>query len=991
MARARSRSGTRTRSGPAKRSMTVAVLVATIAALATACIPPPEETTPEVRVTAPTLTVTYGDEIPELTPAYGSVTPTVEATCSTTATQGSPAGEYETSCSGAEHSGHTVRYVAGTLTIAPAEVTVTASDGAMDVGGSVPAITATYDGLVGITEPAVLASCSTAATATSDAGSYASSCEGASDPNHSFTYVDGTVTIGAVPVVVTASSATSVYGSDAAEIQATYSGLVNGDTAPATAPECTTDATSSSPVGTYTSSCSGAADPNYTFTYVDGSVDVTPAPATVIASSASVAFGDAIPAITASYSGLVNGDTAPATAPLCGTDATQGAPSGTYTSTCAGAADPNYTFGYTNGTVTIVAGTATVTLTVSSATMTYGDDLPEITASYDGFTGGQTEPVTAPTCSTTATSSSPVGTYPTTCVGAADPNHVITVVDGSITVLPAAATVTASSKASAYGAAIAAITPEYSGLVNGDTAAATAPVCSTDATPMSGAGSYTTTCVGAADPNYTFTTVDGAYTVTPAAATVAASSATITEGDEIPEITATYGGLVNGDVAPVVAATCSTTATPASEPGTYPTTCAGAMDPNYVFTSVDGTLTVEAVVEPEPEADVTGHAAYPTSILTTKVAAGTNGGGTALPRGTIAVEGASSAGFSDWINLTVESSNGPQSVFCNGRSTTTFTTCTGGTGTTPTGAHVSNVPPNQFDVYKLSGGKENVSPSSLTILSDVPESARAMPSRVNATADNGIITYVQSAGASGTFSLRYGICSAGTATYSAEDPNCSIGEIVYSPGSIARMGHAVTVSIVTTNVYNNFPIAVTAPDHVEQGETFTLHWAPAAGAIPARQTSSSITATVTYSGLMTSIIPIPPGMTYQSARLVGGDVNTDVATVQYCATSGGTCDANLSGNYDGTTLPYVKVTLPTVTIPGGQTFTMPTLEMDLVASGAAGTSPGFALTQYRNVTRANAGIFGNQDATFVGYPTTNATSGTPPKAPPTILKSITID
>ena len=136
--------------------MTIVVVLAAIAAISAACIPPPEETTPEVVVTASTLTVGYGDEIPALDPSYGAITPTVEATCSTTATQGSPAGDYPTTCEGALRSGHTIRYIAGTLTIAPASVTVTASDATMDFGGSVPAITATYSGLVGITQPAVL-------------------------------------------------------------------------------------------------------------------------------------------------------------------------------------------------------------------------------------------------------------------------------------------------------------------------------------------------------------------------------------------------------------------------------------------------------------------------------------------------------------------------------------------------------------------------------------------------------------------------------------------------------------------------------------------------------------------------------------------------------------------------------------------------------------------------------------------------------------------
>ena len=53
-------------------------------------------------------------------------------------------------------------------------------------------------------------------------------------------------------------------------ITPTYAGFVNGDDASSltTAPTCSTTATSSSPVGSYPSSCSGAVDANYTISYV---------------------------------------------------------------------------------------------------------------------------------------------------------------------------------------------------------------------------------------------------------------------------------------------------------------------------------------------------------------------------------------------------------------------------------------------------------------------------------------------------------------------------------------------------------------------------------------------------------------------------------------------------------------------------------------------------------------------------------------------------
>ena len=60
--------------------------------------------------------------------------------------------------------------------------------------------------------------------------------------------------------------------------------------------------------------------------------------------------GDTVPEITPSYSGLANGETAPATDATCSTTATSESGPGNYTSSCSGAADPNYTFSYSERT-----------------------------------------------------------------------------------------------------------------------------------------------------------------------------------------------------------------------------------------------------------------------------------------------------------------------------------------------------------------------------------------------------------------------------------------------------------------------------------------------------------------------------------------------------------------------------------------------------------------------------------------------------------------
>ena len=70
---------------------------------------------------------------------------------------------------------------------------------------------------------------------------------------------------------------------------------------------------------------------------------------------------------------------------------------------------------------------APLSITASSPAMTYGGTVPAITPSYSGFAGHDSPSSLSapPSCSTTATSASPAGTYPSTCSGAADPNYTI--------------------------------------------------------------------------------------------------------------------------------------------------------------------------------------------------------------------------------------------------------------------------------------------------------------------------------------------------------------------------------------------------------------------------------------------------------------------------------------------------------------------------------------------------------------------------------------
>ena len=220
-------------------------------------------------------------------------------------------------------------------------------------------------------------------------------------------------------------------------------------------------------MGSYAITASGAVDTDYTISYGAGSLTVTPAALTITADNQSTVFGAALPTLTASYGGFVNGDTSAnlSTAPTLSTSATAASHVGSYAITASGAVDADYTINYVGGTLSVTP--AALTITADNQSNVYGAALPTLTASYGGFVNGDTSAslTTAPTLGTSATAASHVGSYAITASGAVDADYTITYVGGTLTVTPAALTITADNQSNVYGAPCwPTLTASYSGL-----------------------------------------------------------------------------------------------------------------------------------------------------------------------------------------------------------------------------------------------------------------------------------------------------------------------------------------------------------------------------------------------------------------------------------------------------------------------------------------------------------------------------------------------
>jgi hypothetical protein len=97
--------------------------------------------------------------------------------------------------------------------------------------------------------------------------------------------------------------------------------------------------------------------------------------------------------------------------------------------------DANYQGSATN---TLVINKAALTVTADNKIKIYGMTNPPLTASYNGFVGGENASVLSSpvVLNTTATTTSDAGTYPITASGAAAANYTINYVSGQLTVDP---------------------------------------------------------------------------------------------------------------------------------------------------------------------------------------------------------------------------------------------------------------------------------------------------------------------------------------------------------------------------------------------------------------------------------------------------------------------------------------------------------------------------------------------------------------------------
>ena len=485
-----------------------------------------------------------------------------------------------------------------TFTIEKAPLTITAQDATMEYGGELPALEVAYNGFVNGEDASVLTAqpaISTTATSSSTPGTYAITVSGAEAQNYAISYVNGTLTIGKrTQTIALADELPLTYGDSQFELpEETEQGLElywSSNNAQVAAVVGTTLVVRGAGTATITAEQEG--DARNLPLLKDYTVTVQKAPLTVTAKSYTIEQGQPLPTFAATYEGFVNNQTERVLTaqPTFTCEAANSDVPGTYTITPAGAEAKNYEMTYVSGTLTITPQPAS-TVTAKSYTIKYGDPLPELEFTAEGFELDGT-----PELSCEATSASPVGTYEITVSKGSLKNYNVTFVSGTLTIEKAPLTVTAQDAVMTYGDDLPAFEASYEGFRNDDDASVLTaqPLLTTEATPQSGVGTYAINADGCEAQNYEMTYVSGTLTIEKAPLTVTPQDAVMTYGDDLPVFEASYEGFRNDDDASVLTAQplLTTEATPQSGVGDYEIAAAGAEAENYEISYATGTLTI---------------------------------------------------------------------------------------------------------------------------------------------------------------------------------------------------------------------------------------------------------------------------------------------------------------------------------------------------------------------------------------------------------------
>ena len=276
-------------------------------------------------------------------------------------------------------------------------------------------------------------------------------------------------------------------------------------------PALSCEATSQSPVGTYTINIANGTLTNDIINLTEGTLTINKAPLTITAKSYEITQGDELPKFEVTYSGFKNSETENVLTkkPTITCAATNDSAPGEYDIIVSGAEATNYNISYVAGKLTI-KDKEVLSIKADDKTMVYGNAVPTLT-----YTVTEGTPQGVPALSCEATSQSPVGTYTINIANGTLTNDIINLTEGTLTINKAPLTITAKSYEITQGDELPKFEVTYSGFKNSETenVLTKKPTITCAATNDSAPGEYDIIVSDAEATNYNISYVAGKLTI----------------------------------------------------------------------------------------------------------------------------------------------------------------------------------------------------------------------------------------------------------------------------------------------------------------------------------------------------------------------------------------------------------------------------------------------------------------------------------------------
>ena len=492
-----------------------------------------------------------------------------------------------------------------TASIRKANLNIIVTNSEKVYGEQTPSFNFTADGFVGsdnINNSLDNISLHTISNQTSEVGLY-DIIFSAESKNYLLNVTQGKLRVTKAPLILTVSNVERVYGETNPQFNITFEGLKLNDTETTVFsqhPSVATEATEKSDVGFYQITATGGTSKNYEITeYKAGTLKISKAPLILTADNAERLYLVSNPLFTFSIDGTRNGDDISCITkfPSFICDASLESNCGDYSITPYGAEAKNYDITYKAGVLKVTK--APLNISVRDCSRRYGDANPRFEFIYSGLKeGGDANDVLSklPVATCSARANSQVGYYDIEVSGAESANYEITYTPGILTVEKAPLTIRPKDVSRIYGRTNPEFEISYMGFKNNEDESVLfrAPQVTTTATENSPTGQYSITASGASAQNYEIAYEQGILTITKNILKVIVNDTSKLYGDENPQFTVRYEGLLNGDTESVVTTKpqFTTDASAKSNAGVYDVTAYGASSPNYDIEYQSGNLTI---------------------------------------------------------------------------------------------------------------------------------------------------------------------------------------------------------------------------------------------------------------------------------------------------------------------------------------------------------------------------------------------------------------